>query len=124
MAAEAILFEDAELKRDGPYCGKEASCLTGASVPGGADAITIGHSVRFADDHPKADIVGHEIQHVYDIENVGGLPFYISYAVGYGIGKLQGKSDDQAYRDIYWEQRAYHVGDNYNQGVRPRGWPW
>jgi hypothetical protein len=27
-------------------------------------------------------------------------------------------------RDIYWERRAYNVGDNYNQGVRPRGWLW
>jgi RHS repeat-associated protein len=123
-AAEAILGEDAELKRDGPYCGKEASCLTGASVPGGADAITIGHSIRFADDHPKADIVGHEMQHVYDIENVGALPFYTSYGVDYGVGRLRGKSHDEAYRDIYWERRAYNVGDNYNQGARPRGWPW
>jgi hypothetical protein len=64
------------------------------------------------------------MQHVYDIENVGALPFYISYGVDYGLGRLSGESHDAAYRGIYWEQRAYSVGDNYAQEARPRGWPW
>jgi hypothetical protein len=53
------------------------------------------------------------------------LPFYISYGVGYRVGLLQGKGQEQAYSDIYWEQRAHHAGDNnYNQGVRPRARSW
>ena len=123
-AAEAIVGEDAELKRDGPYCGKEAECLTGASVPGGADAITIGHSIRTAGDNPGDALIGHEMQHVYDIENVGGIPFYGSYLADYLGGRISGKSHDDAYRSVYWEERAYNVGDNYQQGARPRGWPW
>ena len=123
-ATEAIVAGDAELKRDGPYCRREAECLTGASVPGGADAITIGHSIRFSSDNPTADLVGHEMQHVYDIENVGGIPFYGSYLADYVGGRVRGMSHDQAYRSVYWEERAYYVQDHYYQGVRPRGWPW
>lgn len=120
-AAEGILVEDGELVRDGEYCGDDAACLTGVSVPGGADAITTGHTVRFSDeDAPQDDLVAHEMQHVLDIEDVGAVGFYGSYLTEYLTRRAAGQPHDEAYENISWERRAYDVQDDYPDR-KPRG---
>ncbi|MDN5855597.1 MAG: hypothetical protein L0K86_22710, partial [Actinomycetia bacterium] len=120
-AAEGILVEDGELVRDGEYCGDDAACLTGVSVPGGADAITTGHTVRFSDeDAPQDDLVAHEMQHVLDIEDVGTAGFYGSYLTEYLARRAAGQSHNEAYENITWEMRAYDVQDDHPDR-KPRG---
>lgn len=119
-AVEGIVVEDGELYRDGPFAG-EATYLTGVSVPPGSDAITLGHTVRFGDEGaPEDDLAAHETQHVYDLEDVGGLGFYGSYAGEYVANLLGGDSSDEAYENISWEERAYEISDNY-PGQLPEG---
>ncbi|UYM05884.1 hypothetical protein [Solicola gregarius] len=120
-AVEGIVGEDGELYREGPYCGDDAACLTGVSVPDGADAITTGHTIRVSEEgDPPDDLVAHEMQHVYDIEDVGAAGFYGSYLTDYLTRRAMGESHSEAYEHIMWEQRAYDVGDNYPD-KKPQG---
>ena len=112
-AIEGILGEDAELKRDGPYCGRKLSCLTGVSVLPGSTATTAGHTVRFADSDPEKKLVAHETQHVLDLEDTGGQAFYRSYIADYALGILSGESHHEAYDSILWEKRATEVEEHY-----------
>ncbi len=114
-AVEAIMGEGGELKRDGPYCGKKAECITDVSAaPGRLDAFTTGHTIRFEDKDPTRTKVAHEMQHVYDIENVTSPLFYGSYLA---------QAPFTGYSGINWERRGYAVQEGY-PGVQPRGWPW
>lgn len=114
-AAQAIVGEDAEIVDDHEYEG-DAIVLEGASAPDGADAITIGHTIR-APERPGDGLLEHEMQHVYDIEDVGGLGFYGSYGADYLWNRVvEGRGHDDAYEDIYWERRAYGL-----DGAEPEG---
>lgn len=126
-AALAILVDGGQLYDDGPYCGTEASCIVGTWAPDGAAAITLGHTVLYTDPNPPAwgtderwdGLVAHEMQHVYDIESVGGLPFYVTYGGDYVVRRMLGRDHDTAYREIWWEERAYAVsrGEREPQGL-------
>lgn len=114
-AVEGIVVEDGELYHGGPYDG-EGAYLTGVSVPPGSDAITIGHTVRIGDEAtPDPSLIEHETQHVYDIEDIGGLGFYGDYLAQYLGNLIDGDSQDEAYRNISWERRAYDVGGDPNK---------
>lgn len=73
------------------------------------DAITLGHSVLVDDARPGGGLVEHELQHVDDVEAVGGLGFYTSYLANWA-GNIIGGQDPsiggEAYENIWWEQRA------------------
>lgn len=119
VAAEGILGEDGELYREGPYAG-DAAYITGVSVPPGSDAITLGHTVRIGPDGtPDPGLIEHETQHVFDLEDVGTGPFYTSYLAEYAANLLNGDSQQEAYRNISWEDRAYAVGNDPN--AKPEG---
>ena len=119
-ALETVAFDDARLYKQGPYCGREAECFTGSDAFGGKDATTTGHTIRFSAKIPLESTVAHEMQHVYDIESVGGAGFYVSYG-GYHVGCMaMGGSSDGCYHSNPWEKRAYNITDNY-PGVKPRG---
>ena len=82
--------------------------------PYGAGGITLGHTVGFKREEPDPFLVAHELQHVYDIESVGGANFYGSYLAHWGINIARGQDPSllgEAYRNIYWEQRGYAVED-------------
>ncbi|MEM7340494.1 MAG: hypothetical protein AAF467_17690 [Actinomycetota bacterium] len=96
-------------------------------VPGlpGRGAITLGHSVLFGHEN-AADITSelsdHEYQHVLDIEDVGGLPFYGSYLAQWGVNIAMGQDPaprGEAYRNIFWEDRGFAVqfGQREPQGI-------
>lgn len=75
-------------------------------------AITLGHTVIFDSATPSANLIEHEQQHVYDIESVGGLPFYLTYLGHWGINIASGQDASlggEAYENIWWEQRGDHV---------------
>jgi hypothetical protein len=113
-ALETIVFDDARLYKNGRYCGQEAECFTGSDAFGGAaDATTTGHTIRISGTKsPSKTLVAHEMQHVYDIESVGGVGFYASYgAFSVACG---------CYRDNPWEKRAYSITNNYPQ-EKPSG---
>lgn len=73
------------------------------------DAITLGHSVLVDDPQPRGGLLEHELQHVDDIEAVGGIGFYSTY-LGNWIGNIIVGQDPsvggEAYENIWWEQRA------------------
>lgn len=117
-AAEAVLLRGGELKRDGGYCGIEAVCITGVATP--EAAITLGHSIIF-EASPTQPLVAHEMQHVYDIEVLGGLGFYGSYLLQSAWQRVSGSGD--GYKDLWAEQRAYHVQTNHSAGVLPTPLP-
>lgn len=107
-----IAGNDAEIV-DHPY-GNDAVVLNHAWAPFEGGAITIGHTVSYnSDGSPSHDLVQHEMQHVYDIEDAGGLGFYGSYGLDWAWNYVvEGKRGEQeAYRDIFWEQRGYQAGD-------------
>jgi hypothetical protein len=58
-------------------------------------------------------VIAHETQHVKDIEDVGSGFFYETYAVAYLQQRLRGKAKDEAYRNIFWERRAYDLQSDY-----------
>ncbi|MFV0309501.1 MAG: hypothetical protein ACK5OX_17355 [Desertimonas sp.] len=117
-AAIQIGINDAEIVETS--YGNDAVFLTNAWTPSGADAITLGHTVSVASEAPPSQtLVDHEMQHVYDIEDVGGVPFYGSYGVDYVWNRVvEGQSHDEAYRNIVWEQRAYGLESS---GEEPQG---
>jgi RHS repeat-associated protein len=109
-ALETILFDDARLYKEGEYCGVEAECFTGSDALGSADATTTGHTIRFSGtDEPLPSTIVHEMVHMYDIENLGGVPFYVLY--------LGAEVACWCYRESYFERRAYNLKD----GEKPRG---
>jgi hypothetical protein len=118
-AAVAIIGGGGRLRRRGPYCGSEAECIIGASAP--RDAITLGHSVIFDAEDPFDEIIAHEIQHVYDMENLTAVLFGVSYGGNYLGNRDAGMSHEEAYKQVFWEQRGYYVENNYSTGARPRG---
>ena len=90
--------------------GREADCFTGSDAFGGAvDATTMGHTIRFRD---TGRLEPGLVQHVYDIESVGGVGFYASYGV-FSVAC-------RCYRDNPWEKRAYNISNNFPT-VKPRG---
>lgn len=113
-AVETIVMDDAHLYDKGPYFGREAECFTGSDAFGGrAAATTTGHTIRISGtDAPSRSLVAHEMQHVYDIENVGGVGFYVSYGV-FSVAC-------RCYEDNPWEKRAYNITDNF-PASKPRG---
>lgn len=78
------------------------------------DAITLGHTVIVDDARPGGGLVQHEMQHVEDVEDVGGVGFYATY-LGNWIGNILGGQDPslggEAYENIWWEQRAHDAQD-------------
>ena len=104
-AAVAIIGGGGRLRRRGPYCGSEAECIIGASAP--RDAITLGHSVILDAEKPHYNVIAHEIQHVYDMENMTAVLFGVSYGGNYLGNRDAGMSHEEAYNQIFWEQRGY-----------------
>ena len=119
-AAVEVWQSDAELKRDGRFCGSHtAECFIGGNTLGDAGGTTFGHSVVFKAKDGRTEVseqlVAHEFQHVADIDSIGGSAFYSTYAANAvvaaplcfvkGCGKQQGN---------FWEYRAYGFGDNYD----------
>lgn len=110
-----IVGGDAEIADTGD---NDAVFLTNAWAPFEGGAITIGHTVSVNDTGVSDHLVDHELQHVYDLEDVGGLGFYGSYGVDFtwnwfvegrtGPGQHGGT---EAYEDIFWEQRGYGTDD-------------
>lgn len=124
-AALQIGIGDAEII-DTPY-GNDAVFLTDAWAPmGDGSAITIGHTVSVdSSAPPSAEIIDHEMQHVYDIEDVGGAGFYATYGGDYLWNRVvEGQSHDDAYRDIFWEQRGYGTGGGHGQPEGIAGGIW
>ncbi len=122
VAAYQIWLNDAELLNEGDYCGTEAECLTGGRTPwGSTSAITLGHTVTAGVDMDAFDagVIEHEMQHVYDIENLGALSFYAAYGVEYVTLRHLGLQGQDAYETINFESRAYAVGNN--AALTPRG---
>ena len=112
---------DAEIV-DTPY-GNDAVFLTEAWAPFEGGAITIGHTVSVNSDSPPSDdLIRHEMQHVYDIEDVGGTGFYGSYGVDWVWNYVvEGRTGpNEAYEDVFWEQRGYHTGD-HRSNPEPEG---
>lgn len=104
---------DAEIV-DTPY-GNDAVFLTNAWAPFEGGAITIGHTVSVNSTAPPSpSLIDHEMQHVYDVEDVGGLGFYGSYGADWVWNYVvEGKTGpNEAYEDVFWEQRGYGTGPN------------
>lgn len=86
----AIVLEDGELYNRGDYCGTKAECITGVHAFE-HEANMIGHTARFSSEGPPdPELVAHELQHVYDTENLGGIPFVAAYSAAGGIGWISG----------------------------------
>lgn len=98
--------------------GNDAVILTNAWAPFEGGAITLGHTVSVNAPTVDAELAAHELQHVYDLEDVGGAGFYGSYGAdwvwNYVVEGRRGPNE--AYEDVVWERRAYGLG-----GEEPRG---
>lgn len=57
------------------------------------------------------------------MENVGAIVFCAQFTVEFVAAMIEGNGLEEAYKEVSWERRGHHVEDNYDQGVRPRGWP-
>jgi hypothetical protein len=89
----------------------------------GAAATTFGHTVVIEDDDPSDWLVRHEMQHLEDFETVGAAVFYTTYVTDFATnlqeeaddviigGKPLGDAREDAYHDIFWEQRAEAAED-------------
>jgi len=102
-AAYAVGVKNADLYWEGDLCGERGACFTGiGDLPAGG--VTLGHTVLFQNDAPKPGLVGHEFQHVFDIETVGSSFFYSSYGAEAGLRALTVGGDN------FWDVRAYNTG--------------
>ncbi len=111
VGAGSILFLGGEYQEN--LGNGDAEFITGLPIRFN-DAITLGHSVLIDDPRPSGGLLEHELQHVDDVEAVGGVGFYSSY-LGNWIGNIIGGQDPsiggEAYENIWWEQRAHATQD-------------
>lgn len=111
VGAGSILFLGGEFQEN--IDGGDAEFITGLPIKFN-DAITLGHTVFVDDARPSGGLLEHELQHVADVEDVGGVAFYSSY-LGNWIGNIIAGQDPslggEAYENIWWEQRAEAAQD-------------
>ncbi len=125
MAIEQILIDDAELLNEGLYCGNAGECLTGGStfnVNGKPGAITIGHTVTFAEDMKvNSGIIDEEFTHVLQYEILGAVVFISGYGGEYAVRRFIFRDPD-AYENISSEQWA--KTEKKEAGSQPGMSPW
>ena len=74
------------------------------------EAITLYPFIFFANSKEyelKYHVVNHEYVHVLQIQSLGWLKFYYTYLKQYFTLRLKGKSADDAYYGVSYEQEAY-----------------
>lgn len=72
-----------------------------------ADAIVLWPFVLFADEKPRLETVAHEFIHMKQIWRDTAVKFYLWYAIEYIVGRLDGKSHYESYRQISYELEAF-----------------
>jgi hypothetical protein len=72
------------------------------------NAIVLYPFVLYCDAKPSDEILKHEEIHLNQIKRDGVMGFYVQYLREYFMGRKQGLSHDQAYRNISYEKEAYN----------------
>lgn len=75
--------------------------------PFNINAIVLYPFVFYCEKHPDDKIISHEQVHLDQIKQDGVVKFYAKYLWEYVVGRRQGLSHDQAYRNISYEKEAY-----------------
>lgn len=117
LGAIIALAQDGDLYREGFGCGSKAECFVAVNSP--KQAITLRHTVWFDELDPHYTLVRHEMQHVTDIEQLGGIGFYLGYA--YNFARPWAAGDPDPYRNSPFEQRAT-AAENRGPGGRALTW--
>jgi hypothetical protein len=73
---------------------------------GGVAGITLGRRV-YIEGPDAVGILRHELVHVRQIQRLGALRFYWSYAREYVSNRLRGMNSAEAYRRISLEEEAF-----------------
>jgi hypothetical protein len=83
------------------------------------DGLTLYPFVLIRDSVEKTPIslIRHEFIHVFQIERVGFIRFYISYALFYLASRVSGSSHKKAYLEIPYEKEAYLNQDDPDSAV-------
>jgi hypothetical protein len=125
MAIEQIAIDDAELLNEGEYCGDSMECLTGGStknIDGRPAAITIGHTVTFAENmNIDPGIIDEEATHVLQYEMLGAVVFGTQYGGEYLVRRYI-LHDPNPYDNLSSEQWAKTERDE--AGSQPGKSPW
>ncbi len=74
----------------------------------GINGIVLWPFVLYADKEPDTVVQNHEAIHLAQIKRVGVMRFYASYLHEYALGRIAGKTHNDAYLDISFEQEAYN----------------
>jgi hypothetical protein len=72
------------------------------------NAIVLYPFVFYCDAKPSEEIITHEMVHLQQIKNDGVVKFYSKYLWEYFLGRKQGLTHDQAYRNISYEKEAFN----------------
>ncbi len=72
-----------------------------------ADGMALFPFILVRQHQPGPVLINHERIHLRQQAELGILPFYVWYGIEYIIRRIQGKTPDQAYRNISFEREAY-----------------
>lgn len=88
----------------------------------GINGIVLWPFVLYADRDPDPVVMNHESIHLEQIRRTGVAKFYAKYLAEYLIGRRNGLSHDEAYRNISFEKEAYLNQDDslYIAGIREK----
>ena len=73
----------------------------------GINGIVLWPFVIYAEKNPDPVILNHESIHLDQIRRTGVAKFYVKYLAEYFMGRKNGLSHDEAYRNISFEREAY-----------------
>ncbi|MFL5784184.1 MAG: hypothetical protein ACJ76H_06225 [Bacteriovoracaceae bacterium] len=73
----------------------------------GINGIVLWPLVIFSDPEPPAHVRNHEAIHFDQIKRIGVFRFYFLYLKEYFLGRWDGLSHNEAYRNISFEREAY-----------------
>lgn len=76
-----------------------------------ANAVTIGNNIYYKQNVIPEWLVRHELKHVEQYRTRGVLGFLLVYLYEYLIGRIIGKSHQDAYEDISFEIEAREAED-------------
>jgi hypothetical protein len=75
------------------------------------NAVTIGNNIYYKQNVIPEWLVRHELKHVEQYRERGTIGFLLVYGYEYLIGRLEGKSHYESYRNISFEREAREAED-------------
>lgn len=81
------------------------------------EGVTIGTHIYYEDSNPPPTLIRHEMVHVKQYQQYGIVGYLIRYLYHYLKGRLKGLSHTEAYYKIPFEEEAFRLQEEENNGV-------